>query len=268
MRRSRAISVSLSLLATSALVLGFSATAASAATTVNYVALGDSYSAGLGADSYDSASGNCHRSSASYSALWAAAHAPTSYTFVACAGATTADVASSQLPALSPATTLVSLSVGGNDMGFGTIMSSCVLGSTTDCVNTVAQAEVEAQTVLPGLLDTLYGRIRAAAPQARVVVLGYPVFYQLGTFCVGLSGDARAKLDEGINVLDTVIGAAAGRAGFRFGDVRSAFVGNQLCGYGGKWLHALNLFDLSESYHPTAAGQSGGYLPTFTSAAA
>ena len=51
---------------------------------------------------------------------------------------------------------------------------------------------------------------------------------------------------------------------FTFGDVRSAFVGHQLCSGGTKWLHALNFTDLDESYHPTAAGQSGGYLPVLT----
>ena len=61
-----------------------------------------------------------------------------------------------------------------------------------------------------------------------------------------------------------MISSAASRHGFTFGDVRSAFVGHQLCSGGTKWLHALNFTDLDESYHPTAAGQSGGYLPVLT----
>jgi len=46
------------------------ATAAGAATTVNYVALGDSYSSGLGAGDYISSSGSCDRSTNAYPALW------------------------------------------------------------------------------------------------------------------------------------------------------------------------------------------------------
>jgi hypothetical protein len=99
-----------------------------------------------------------------------------------------------------------------------------------------------------------------------VVVLDYPVFYQLNTFCIGLSATSRAKINEGINLLDGVLSSAAGRHSFTFADVRSIFVGHQLCS-GDKWLHALNFADLTESYHPTANGHSLGYLPVFTTAA-
>lgn len=243
------------------------ASPARAASTVNYVALGDSYSSGLGADSYIGSSGNCFRSTKAYSALWAASHAPASYVSVACSGATTASVNSGQLSALSASTTLVSITVGGNDVGFSTIMTTCALQGTSECVSAVQAAENYANATLPGLLDATYSGIRTRAPAARVVVLSYPVFYQLGTFCIGLSATSRAKIDEGINLLDGVLAAAASRHGFVFGDVRSRFVGHQLCSGGTKWLHALNFLDINESYHPTAAGQSGGYLPTFTTAA-
>jgi lysophospholipase L1-like esterase len=243
------------------------ASPANAASTVNYVALGDSYSSGLGADSYISSSGSCYRSTNAYSALWAAAHAPASYTSVACSGATTASVNSSQLSALSSGTTLVSITVGGNDVGFANIMTTCALQGTTACVAAVQTAENYATSTLPGLLDTTYNGIRSHAPYARVVVLSYPVFYQLNTFCIGLSSTSRAKIDEGINVLDSVLSSAASRHGFVFGDVRSIFVGHQLCSGGTKWLHALNFLDINESYHPTSAGQSGGYLPVFSTAA-
>jgi lysophospholipase L1-like esterase len=241
---------------------------ANAATVVNYVALGDSYSSGVGAGSYISSSGSCDRSTNAYSALWAAAHSPTTYNSVACSGATTATVNNSQLSALSASTTLVSITIGGNDAGFSNIMETCVLDGTSACVSAVQSAENFAQSTLPGLLDTTYNGIRSHAPNARVVVLGYPVFYQLNvTLCLGLSGTSRSKIDEGINLIDGVMQSAAGRHGFVFGDVRSPFVGHQLCSGGTKWLHALNITDISESYHPTAAGQSGGYLPVFTTAA-
>ncbi|NUK97289.1 lipase, partial [Streptomyces lunaelactis] len=54
----------------------FGAGQASAAADFGYVALGDSYSSGVGAGNYDSASGNCKRTTRAYPALWAAAHAP------------------------------------------------------------------------------------------------------------------------------------------------------------------------------------------------
>jgi lysophospholipase L1-like esterase len=239
---------------------------AQAAAGDQYVALGDSYSSGVGAGNYISSSGSCQRSTNSYSALWAAATSPASYTSVACSGATTTSVISSQLSALSASTTLVSITAGGNDVGFTTIMQTCALQGTDACVSAVQAAENQVQTVLPGLLNALYNAISAKAPHARVVVLDYPVFYQLNTFCIGLSATSHAKIDEGINLIDGVLGTAAGQHGFSFADVRSAFVGHQLCS-GDKWLHALNFADLTVSYHPTADGHSRAYYPVFRSVA-
>ena len=139
--------------------------------------------------------------------------------------------------------------------------------SRADCIAAVQAAEDQVRSQLPAKLASVYNGIKSHAPSARVVVLDYPVFYQLGTFCIGLSANSRAKIDEGINLLDDTIKTAAAAAGVKFADVRSIFVGNQLCGYGDKWLHALNILDLGVSYHPTAAGQAGGYYPVFRSAA-
>ncbi len=233
---------------------------------INYVALGDSYSSGLGAGG-DYTGGSCDLSDQAYSALWSAAHSPASYQSVACAGATTSSVIDTQVPSLSATTSLVSITVGGNDVGFSTIMTTCALHGTSACVAAVDTAENTASAVLPARLDATYAAISAAAPAAKVVVLGYPLFYQLHVwYCVGLSETSRAKIDEGIGQVDDLIAATAARHGFTFADVRPAFVGHQLCS-GGKWLHAADLADIQESYHPTATGQSSGYLPAFTAAA-
>jgi hypothetical protein len=131
----------------------------------------------------------------------------------------------------------------------------------------VNKAEAFANANLANLLNVTYNGIRSHAPNARVVVLSYPVFYQLGVwYCVGLSETSRSKIDEGINLVDGITKNTALGHGFVFADVRSIFVGHQLCS-GDKWLHSLNYSDLTESYHPTATGQSSGYLPVFTTAA-
>ena len=238
---------------------------AGAAATVNYVALGDSYSSGLGAGSSISSSGSCDRSTVAYSALWASASHPASYVSVACAGATTSSVMSSQLSALSSQTTLVSITVGGNDVGFESVMETCVLESTSSCVSAVSTAENQVSTILPGNMDRVLSAISAAAPNARVVVLGYPALYDVSrsSICIGLSTTDRNVLNQAASLLDQVIQAAAARHGDVFGDVRGTFTGHQICDGGSSWLHSVNIFDISESYHPTAAGQSGGYEPVF-----
>src|SRR5580704_6528527 len=113
------------------------ATPAQAASAVHYVALGDSYSSGVGAGG---TSGSCGQSSNAYPALWAKAHSPASFTFAACSNATTSDVIGGQLSSLNASTTLVSITIGGNDAGFSSIMETCVLKSTNSCESVVAAA--------------------------------------------------------------------------------------------------------------------------------
>ena len=243
-----------------AIPLVFAATPASAS-SVRYVALGDSYASGVGAGSYSG--GSCDRSANAAAELWAKAHSPASFAFVACSGATTSDVISKQLSALNSATTLVSVIIGGNDVGFSSVMETCVLGSNSDCVNAIDQAEAEAKSQLPGSLNTLFHDISARSPGARVVVMGYPEFYDLSrsSGCIGLSGTKRQAIDGGADLLDSVISSAvAGHPGFVYAEVRSAFSGHEICD-STSWLHSVDLLDLGDSYHPTASGQSGGYYP-------
>jgi lysophospholipase L1-like esterase len=246
---------------------GLTAVPAHAASSAHYVGLGDSYSSGLGSGG-TSSGGDCDRSTNAYPVLYGASAAPATFTFAACAGATTSTVISSQLSALAASTTLVSITVGGNDVGFSSIIETCVLEGTAACTSAVENAESYARTTLPGLLDTTYADIRAAAPHARVVALDYPDFYDLGpSICVGLSRTDHVNIDAGINVLDGVIATAAAAEHVTFADVRTAFTGHEICDGNSSWLHALNYLDIDESYHPTQSGQADAYLPVFTQAA-
>ncbi|MFI9173294.1 SGNH/GDSL hydrolase family protein [Streptomyces lincolnensis] len=268
MRRSRlaAYVSSLLLAAGTALTGAATAQASQLAAPGGYVALGDSYSSGVGAGGYLSASGDCKRSTKAYPYLWAASHSPSSFDFTACSGARTGDVLAGQLAPLSASTALVSITVGGNDAGFADVMTTCVLQSDSSCLSRINTAKAYVDSTLPGKLDSVYSAIRAKAPSARVVVLGYPRFYKLGVTCVGLSETKRKAINDAADYLDTAIAKRAANHGFAFGDVRPPFTGHELCS-GSPWLHSLNLLNVGESYHPRAAGQSGGYLPVFDSAA-
>ncbi|MFC5718600.1 SGNH/GDSL hydrolase family protein [Streptomyces gamaensis] len=266
MRKSRlagAVSAAASALA---LVIALATPGAAAGTTPSYVALGDSYASGVGAGDYDSSSGGCKRSPHAYPALWAAAHSSASFAFTACSGARTGDVVGKQLGPLSAATTLVSLSVGGNDAGFSDTMTTCVLEDDSACLARIDKARDYVTNTLPGRLDQTYSAIAAKAPSARVVVLGYPRFYQLDGDCLaGLSEAKRAAINAAADHLDSVVAQRAGAHGFAYGDVNTTFAGHELCS-GDPWLNSVS-FPVDESYHPTAAGHSGGYLPVFTSSA-
>ena len=242
--------------------------AAGAASSVSYVALGDSYSSGLGAGSYVSSSGSCDRSTNAYPEQWAGANSPASFVSVACAGATTADVINSQVSALSAGTTLVSITIGGNDAGFSSVMETCVLKSTNTCLSAVAAARAFAATQLPARLTSTLQAIRQRAPSARIVLLGYPDLYDLsksGT-CIGLSTQDRTALNSGADALDTALQAAVTRAadpGIVYADVRGQFAPHEICD-ADRWLHSVDLLAISSSYHPTASGQKLGYQPVFS----
>ena len=133
----RAVTALAALLATVAGVV-LVPTAAQAA-TVHYVALGDSYSSGVGAGPYDLST--CLRSQKSYAPLWAAANAVSSFAFPACGGAVTSDVINKQVGTLSAGTTLVTITIGGNDAGFADVITSCRFGSTANCTAAVDKAK-------------------------------------------------------------------------------------------------------------------------------
>ena len=264
MRRSRFAAYVGSLLLALAAVLTGTGTAHAAEGP--YVALGDSYSSGVGAGSYLTSSGDCKRSTKAYPYLWAAAHSPSSFAFTACSGARTGDVLANQLTPLSSATALVSISIGGNDAGFADVMTTCVLQSDSACLSRINTAKAYVDSTLPGQLNNVYSAITTKAPNAHVVVLGYPRFYKLGTTCLGLSETKRKAINDAADYLDTATAKVAADHGFTFGDVRTTFTGHEICS-GSSWLHSVEWFNIGESYHPTAAGQSGGYLPVLTSAA-
>ncbi|MEU6016347.1 SGNH/GDSL hydrolase family protein [Streptomyces sp. NPDC047515] len=265
-RRFWASASTLLLAAVAALGIAQPASASSSAAAGGYVALGDSYSSGVGAGSYLSDSGDCRRSTNAYPYLWAAANSPSSFAFVACSGATTSSVVSSQLGALNSSTGLVSVTAGGNDVGFADVMQACVLSSEATCLSSVSSAVSQIQNSLPSGLSSLYGSIRSRAPQAHVVVLGYPRFYELSGSCIaGLSEKERSAINNASDVLNGVIAKQAANAGFTFSSVVDEFTGHELCS-GDAWLHSVSI-PVYNSYHPKAAGQSGGYLPAFRSAA-
>jgi len=233
---------------------------AQAAAPVAYVALGDSYSAGVGAAGYQASSGICSRRPRSYTALWAGSRTVASFTSVACGGATTTDVLNNQLGALNGNTTMVTITIGGNDAGFVEVVTTCLLGSDGACAFAVNTAKAYATSVLPGKLDHTYQAIRSRAPHAHVIVLGYPRLFEQTATC-GLFGMDLAKrrtLDGAADTLAGVIAARAAAAGFTFVDVRGIFAGHGICA-GQPWLNSTT-WPVTDSYHPTSNGYRYGYL--------
>ena len=151
--------------------------AAGAASVVEYVALGDSYAAGWGAPPADPED-PCQRSAQGYPTLLDDAQKRIELEVnAACKGAKTADVINTQLSALNSDTRLVTLTVGGNDLNVADVAATCTTPGVTaaqciaDIQNAVTPAKLQA---LDDALTDLYANVAARAPDARIVVTGYP----------------------------------------------------------------------------------------------
>jgi lysophospholipase L1-like esterase len=241
------------------------ATPAQAATSTSYAALGDSYSSGVGTNNYDPASGGCNRSPQSYPSLWVASHSVSSFAFAACSGAKTDDVLANQLSGLNASTNLVTITIGGNDAGFANVVTTCQLATDSACAAVVNAAKAYATGILPAKLDNTYAAIHRRAPNARLVVLGYPRLFELPSFCglLGMDVNKRTILDQGADSLASVIAGRASAAGATFVDTRSRFAGHGVCG-SSPWINGVTLLPVTDSFHPNASGYRSGYLPALT----
>lgn len=262
-RRTRTVTLATATVVTLFVSLGFASPAFAAPPA--YTALGDSYSSGVGTRSYYSDGTSCQRSSYAYPVLDAARLGAT-LTFAACSGAKVADVLNKQAGSLNAGTTYVTVSAGGNDIGWVDVIARCALPWPYTCWDQINAANAAIRNTLPGRLDTLYTAIHTRAPNARVVVVGYPRLFNESN-CQSLariSPGEQAAMNDSADLLATTIGARAAAHGFRFADPRGPFTGHAVCD-SVEWINGLSN-PVSESYHPNRTGHSNGYAPLVAAA--
>ncbi|MGH8880323.1 MAG: SGNH/GDSL hydrolase family protein [Stackebrandtia sp.] len=181
--------------ALAAATLTILSTPAYSADTSRYVALGDSFVAGPLVPNQTGSPAGCFRSDSNYPSLVAEQLGVDEFVDVSCSGATTEDFFNTQstpigdndpqLDALAPETTLVSFGIGGNDIGFGEILLACAGGGAVDPFGTPCQDKyVDSDTGVDELrtriaetrpkVAEVFAEIATRAPNARVVVAGYP----------------------------------------------------------------------------------------------
>ncbi|MEU4382443.1 SGNH/GDSL hydrolase family protein [Micromonospora echinofusca] len=254
-RRAASARAATTLFLVSALTVGLVAAPARAA-AATYTALGDSYASGTGTREYYSDSGSCQRSRHSYPVL-SAARIGATLTFPACAGATVSGVLNGQLGSLNASTNHVTVTAGGNDIGWSSVILQCALPWPATCWSHIDNAENLIRNTLPGRLDQLYSRIRGLAPNARVAVIGYPRLFN-GEECnliARISPGEQAELNAAADLLATTIRSRAVAHGFTFLDARGPFTGHAVCD-DVEWLNGTSN-PLGESYHPNRAGHVG-----------
>jgi lysophospholipase L1-like esterase len=227
----------------------------------SFVALGDSYSSGTGTRTYLNDGTSCQRSVYAYPSLVASSKG-LALNFRACSGATIADVSSLQLSALGTGTAYVSITAGGNDAGFASVLTECAKPAwASNCNGAIDRANSIITTSVPGRLTTLYAGIRSRAPRAQVVAAGYPRVFngEDCNFLTWFSPAEETRLNQTADLLNAKISAAARAAGFTFTNPTAAFVGHAVCD-NPEWLNGLSS-PTGESYHPNRLGHSAGYSP-------
>ena len=224
-----------------------------------YDALGDSYGSGYGVPPYD---GECGRSSGAYAVQVDGRMRIALDDFAACAGATTDSLESGQLWALDGDTDLVTVSIGGNDIGWGLVVGACVTGADLQCARALAATTATIEDTLPGLLRDTYSQIATAAPDAHVVVTGYPRLFspEYGPY-INASEAEQQAMNDGADLLNTVISGVSDEFGFQFVDVTRRFAGHGV-NAADPWI--LGLTDPAR-FHPHLSGYTA-YAAALTSA--
>jgi len=143
-------------------------------------------------------------------------------------------------------TTLVTLSIGGNDMRFADILMACVnayVAGAAPCNQSTLSgdsSDIQVATadrlanVLPGKLSAVLTAIHGKAPNARIVLMGYPMLFESGSTCVYISDSDRAWLNSVSTGISTAMSNAASAAAgvgipVKFEDPQPFFSGHNLC---------------------------------------
>ncbi|MDT0609199.1 SGNH/GDSL hydrolase family protein [Streptomyces lancefieldiae] len=258
------------------LALGLTDTTAHAATaSLDYVALGDSYSAGSGVLPLDPTNLLCLRSTANYPHVIAATTGAR-LKDVTCGAAQTAHFTQAQYPGVAPQadalgadTDLVTLTIGGNDNStFISAVTACGSagllsgGKGSPCKDrhgTSFDDQIDAHTY-PALKAALRD-VRAKAPNARVAALGYPWITPATAdpSCFAKLPIASGDIPylRGLQAhLNAVVRRAAEETGVTYVDFSRASDGHDACApHGTRWIEPLLFGRSLVPVHPNALGE-------------
>jgi hypothetical protein len=192
---------------------------------------------------------------------------------------------------INSATSLVTITIGGNDVGFGKVVRFCYFSKncTTEPFEgkKLAQYARDQRDALSGQLDMVYADIYAKAPNARLLVLGYPQLFpktdaeqNCGKLAqhsavgksIGFSHTEQNFLRRAASELNQTIAARVELSGVAtFVPVDRKFAGHEVCGSKGEWINGVSLsdngsFNGNASFHPNTSGQRFGYAASVNAA--
>jgi lysophospholipase L1-like esterase len=266
-----------------------------------YVAMGDSYSSGEGGSDYEpgtdfddrddlwpfnndeEAHNRCHRSADAYSRQIVSGNSfAKGSTFVACSGSVTSDLNNPnhkdtgekpQTDALSDDVSLVTLTMGGNDLKFAQVVQDCIVSGAKhmddvphlqSCQDKHDQRIAQQLPELRRQLVEYYKEIHQKSPNARVVVVGYPQLFMdnpRDNYNDLLFAEDQRWMNQKAADLNANLAQAAKEAGAEYVDPTDAFRGHGI-GSSDPWMSDLAFggpgWTVADpgSFHPNAAGQA------------
>lgn len=243
----------------------------------SYAALGDSYSSGVGTGDYDPDSNvpggdQCLRSPESYARQFGEGNGYPGVLTVhlACSGAVIDNLTTvgmydelPQIQAIPRHASLVTVTIGGNDAGFGPVLEHCLTPGNGCEADYTQNNDTNEDVIIAGLeprLENVFSAIRARVPAARIIALTYPSIFEptaIGPSCLfqtglGLSAQDIEWLISEADNLDNQIERAAQQAGISSLDERYAFASHEVC-TGVPWVNGA-VSAASDRFHPTADG--------------
>ena len=243
--------------------------------TGRYVALGDSYTSSPKTGKQAGEPAGCARSDNNYPHLVAAEINPAEFADVSCSGAVTASITGSQktnngtnppqLNAVNEATTLVTLGIGGNDVGFIGFAGDCVAGSPNagpckEKFTSGGKDQLAAKIDATGKkVADLLKKIRGKAPKAQLVVVGYPTVLPDGDGCwpaLPVGAPDVNYLRDALADLNNTLSETAKNNGAGFADTAAPTKGHDVCtNPDTRWVEGLVATSPGIGLHPNAKGQ-------------
>jgi lysophospholipase L1-like esterase len=264
-----------------ALVIAVLGAAAAQAAIGPYVSLGDSYTAAPLVPNPTGSPILCGRSTNNYPSDVTRTLSPARFTDASCSSATTADMTQSQslegglqtappqFNALASNDALVTVGIGGNDAGLLGVAEECakldvIRPFGTACKNhyTAGGSDPNVAAInatVPKVAAVIQG-IHARAPQAEVLVVGYPDGLPTnGSNCwplVPISSGDITYINSLETSLNTVLRNAANANGARYVDTFTSSIGHDACKASGTaWVNGVIPTSAAFPLHPNQAGE-------------
>lgn len=240
-----------------------------------YIALGDSYAAGTGGGAYivppAGLPAQCLQTAEAYPVLSNAT------LNLACAGATTADVAdvADRFATVLKDASVVTVTAGGNDVEAVQAAVACTAAASSPACHAALYNSLAVKLrELPARIAAMLATVKKRAPHARIVLTGYPRLFTVSPALTAEQNQGARMMNAAADLLNATIGYSAVRNRATYVGVSDRFSGHGI-GSAEPWLvpppglcdPAVNCSSSPfDAYHPTATGYAKGYAAALEAA--